>query len=57
MEVDYDGNWKPFDESYANLLTNLEISKFKKGLTNEMQWTIMWLRACTISDIGKEKKQ
>ena len=24
MEVDYDGNWKPFDESYANLLTNLE---------------------------------
>lgn len=28
MEVDYDGNWKPFDESYANLLTNLEISKF-----------------------------
>ena len=28
MEVDYDGNWKPCDESYANLLTNLEISKF-----------------------------
>lgn len=25
-QVDYDGDWKPFDESYANLLTKLEIT-------------------------------
>lgn len=31
-QVDYDGNWKPFDESYANLLTNLEFQNSQKRI-------------------------